>query len=73
MAKYCYTVEGRMSFPLDMLRYDRCWPADGDSAAEIYASFDRTERGTFKVNLVSDNKPTSGRWQSFLWSVKEVM
>jgi hypothetical protein len=73
--RYEFTVMGKLPFPLDMLRYDRCYPVDGDSAAAIARSLDRdnrdTPRETYQVTLISDNPPTSGRWASFLWHVKE--
>ncbi|KKK78562.1 hypothetical protein LCGC14_2842300, partial [marine sediment metagenome] len=31
MKMRAYTVRGRLPFPLDMLRYDSCWP---DSAVD---------------------------------------
>lgn len=67
------TVRGTMRFPLDMLRYDACFPETGADVAAIAASLDRGVNET-EVNLLhrtDDRKwtPTEGRWASFLWAV----
>lgn len=80
MRTYRFTVQGYGQFPLDMLRYDACWPDTGYDVAEIHASFDpkmRTERARaktpFKVTLSSGiMTPTAERWASFLWKVVGV-
>jgi len=68
-----FTVEGRGDFPLDMLRYDRCFPRTGMDCDTI------TYTGEVRqVTLVALNRvnrfwaPTEGRWLSFGWSVVEV-
>lgn len=69
---YKFTVSGLFPFPHDMLRYDGCYPADSESAAEIKASdAEDRERRTYTVRLISTfrHPPTDGRWSSFLWSV----
>jgi hypothetical protein len=40
MAMYVqtFTVTGSMSFPLDMLRYDACWPSSQDDVGELIAA-----------------------------------
>jgi hypothetical protein len=59
---------------MDMLRYDACYPATSDDAAEIATSLDRYDE-RFEIKLVSwhpmvvERGPTCGRWSSFLWSV----
>ncbi len=60
-----FTVEGFGAFPVDMLRYDACYPADSVSATLING------RGRRAVNLRSYREPTIGRWNSFMWTVKE--
>lgn len=60
MAKptYTYWVTGVGQFPTDMLRYDR--------GKAIYAM----EQGKRVFHLIhGENRPTEGRWTSFLWSV----
>lgn len=68
---YRFTVVGRGDFPYDMLRFDECYPVDGDSAANIV----RWTRGTREVVLISHQprkwwNPTFDRWRSFGWVVK---
>ena len=64
-AVYHYTVEGKGSFPIDMLRYDAAYPAREEDSYQI--AYD--ERGLRKVNLTSYFAPTPGRWESFMWRV----
>lgn len=66
-----FTVEGRGSFPIDMLRYDSCWPArEGTDSFGIEASLrPRSGRDKRKVTLVGLREPTVGRWESFGWKV----
>ena len=71
-----FVVEGQGFFPLDMLRYDSCWPVDSDAVAEIHES---VERGVgnpvhHRVRMLSANPtgPTVDRWESFGWTVVSV-
>lgn len=75
-------ARGTLAFPLDMLRYDQCWPDDTASAVEIASSFDPHERfacgrdGTFKVVLShgitnKNRRWTPDRWRSFGWTLFE--
>ena len=63
-----FSVEGRGEFPLDMLRYDCCWPATGDDVANLDNWRDASRRVTFNSQK-ANGKPTDGRWASFGWSV----
>lgn len=66
MAKiYEFTVEGRGPFPLDMLRYDSCWPASRDAVVNMEDTRDMRQ-----VRLRSYNQPTLARWNSFCWGVE---
>lgn len=67
---YYFNVTGTGEFPWDMLRYDRCWPADGDSVANMM--YERGRDDPLKrrtVQMASNTPPTVGRWQSFMWRV----
>lgn len=66
---YRYTVAGGGYFPVDMLRYDRCWPEDTESALKLGR---RYEPGDAPVALVSNSPPTPERWRSFGWVVGKV-
>lgn len=61
---YSYYVVGLGIFPVDMLRYDRAWPARGDDVANIEKIGDRRF-----IKLNSYQKPTTARWNSFFWGV----
>ena len=79
-----FTVEGTYPFPVDMLRYDQCWPSreatDSVELAEAMSgTSDRIHRRNNpdhkprkrRVTLVTNaiNRPTVGRWESFGWKV----
>jgi hypothetical protein len=69
-----FRVEGRYPFPIDMLRYDRCWPASSDDAARIDYSRLPGNREVYiiKLYMAADHAgavPTAARWSSFGWTV----
>src|SRR5260221_2179864 len=70
-----FYVEGKMAFPVDMLRYDACWPGDVESATAIVIGRDDPEEYTKlrRVELRSHSAPTPGRWASFGWRVVKVI
>lgn len=68
-----FTVRGSGRFPIDMLRYDGCWPFQSTDSFAITHSF-TWEHGPepYEVRLETwQGKPTVGRWRSFGWDVKE--
>lgn len=68
-----FRVTGTGPFPVDMLRYDCCWPADQDSAVYIAASIPNGLPEGFKhsITLTGCQRPTIARWHSFGWQIKE--
>lgn len=70
-----FTVRSRFPFPVDMLRYDACYPKGSDDAHAILRSIE--VQGTPDIHSVTlvaikDRRqwePTVERWRSFLWSV----
>lgn len=68
---YVFEVEGRGTFPIDMLRYDSCWPkSEGTDSHEVESTFRPRSGGiTRKVTLIGLTEPTEARWQSFGWKV----
>lgn len=66
-----FTVEGKGEFPLDMLRYDRCWPATGSDANRIDTSLVPGVAPSRQVGLCGLIVPHIKRWQSFGWRVVE--
>lgn len=69
MTYYAFTVEGRGQFPLDMLRYDACYPADSDTVSQIDAEDEPGKRRRVRLLTSRDTPPTSDRWSSFGWRV----
>lgn len=73
--RHVFTVRGALAFPLDMLRYDACYPHSETDAHEIEGSI--RNYGTtapLTVTLVfhsgaSKTHPTGERWRSFGWEV----
>ena len=73
-----FTMEGYDAFPLDMLRYDACWPMSQDGIAELHASLDMRERAErrkaqkpFKVTLNTIGHVTTARWSTFGWRMSK--
>lgn len=69
-----FTVEGPGPFPIDMLRYDSCWPKnESPDSKAIEDSFPvRRVRGVVtRATLLSDkpSAPEVGRWASFGFKV----
>jgi hypothetical protein len=74
-----FVVKGRGRFPVDMLRYDACWPASSEDAGKItrlIADADHPDR--FSETPVTEvaltvapgyGPPTVARWNSYGWAV----
>jgi len=66
-----FTVTGRGAFPMDMLRYDICWPANETMSNLISdAFFHQPHRST--ISLKGLKPPTFARWRSFGWEVVDL-
>lgn len=75
MAHYLvtFTVKGHRHFPVDMLRYDSCHPADPEAVDGILE--DTPAAREVRLNLIAFSKdvgPTTARWASFGWQVTDV-
>lgn len=68
---YTFTVIGNDDFPIDMLRYDLCYPKSQADASEITKTF-RARTGDYRVTLISSKAPTEERWGSFGWAMESV-
>ena len=71
-----FKVRGQTAFPVDMLRYDRCWPETREDSKEIERFVRQEVNATGCVGLlsVSNNsnwRPASDRWRAFGWSLFE--
>lgn len=60
-------VEGRGEFPIDMLRYEQCWPAL-ESQAGLFATGDLKTRWLVLAKR-SGSQWNAARWESFGWRV----
>ena len=70
MKMWEFEVRGSGYFPMDMLRYDGCYPATTDDVLRMSDN----EKGWRTVRLFmpvssKDIVPTVGRWRSFGWQV----
>ena len=64
--KYKFVVKGRGRFPLDMLRYDCCYPT-----GEFYPGKNNEESRLVEMAAIFPKNwsPTDQRWRSFGWMV----
>lgn len=63
-----FQVTGTGAFPVDMLRYDLCWPATGSDSTDIQSSH-LPSRTVHRIDLKGLKLPTAARWASFGWKV----
>lgn len=71
---YRFKVTGNTAFPIDMLRYDRCFPASARDAGLITSAMTYDNNGALTVDLLTYQErkhwmPNSARWKSFQWEV----
>lgn len=70
-----FVVEGSSPFPIDMLRYDACYPATSADCEIItgYGYDGEKVRVTLKHRVLKNENPQAcperGRWSSFKWQV----
>lgn len=77
MSKHIWFVvrqRGKLGFPLDMLRYDSCYPATSEDATRIGMTLRREPcpwllDEPHTIELTGPRSPTAGRWASFGWDV----
>ncbi len=74
-----FEVVGDLPFPLDMLRYDSCYPDTHEDVVAIEDSFDRgsgavrPHRVTLrKLHAGKDPRIEKARWASFSWKVGQT-
>jgi len=62
-------VVGSGPFPMDMLRFDYCFPVRGEDAAKLEA--DRTEKRAIALKSFTEGGQifNEARWHSFGWEV----
>lgn len=73
---WTYKVTGQGTFPDDMLRYDRCWIDPADDLLALRNELHDPNAPHFlprrTITIVGQKEPTTGRWQSFGWTVSDV-
>lgn len=69
MSHYIYRVSGRGEVPRDMLRYDECW---GVGRNDRKAIIETDAKGVRAITLIGPRPPTTGRWESFGWTVTSI-
>jgi hypothetical protein len=67
-----FIVQGVLPFPIDMLRYDACYPASEADSSIINRSLTHDTRGKITVEVRTRSPLTVGRWKSFGWQVVGV-
>lgn len=73
---YKWLVSGFTRFPIDMLRYDECFPLTESDSGVIAHTLEVSRRttGPFEVQVGSYSRtPSNERWKSFGWKVKLVL
>lgn len=71
MTKQVFEVEGSGFFPIDMLRYDSCWPYSQEDVSGISCTYELQPMRRVKLCRIVRNKnlmPTGDRWASFGWT-----
>lgn len=66
---HTFKVIGRGAFPLDMLRYDECYPTRGQDVDMLDPSSDSDEAVQLRAVHHRTWEPCAGRWESFGWEV----
>jgi hypothetical protein len=66
-----FTVAGTGTFPLDMLRYDRCWAKTQEDTTILRSTAYKPSKHELTVTLqsIGTAAPTIDRWESYGWSV----
>lgn len=72
-----FVVEGSGPFPIDMLRFDACYPCTPDDVFAISAPSAQGPRTVALRHRIGGGEmlnaiPTKGRWASFGWHVRTV-
>lgn len=71
--EWVYEVTGRGDFPIDMLRYDRAFPATEEDSYKIKYTFGTPSKNEPTIKLKSNLRgPTTARWASFGWYAVEL-
>jgi len=74
MKRYTFRVIGVDNFPVDMLRYDGCYPRTSEAVLNIISENEGKPRSVELVKAVENKEqlPTTARWASFGWKVTDI-
>lgn len=66
-----FRVRGSYPFPVDMLRYDACWPATETDSFLLHGVIEAVSPvKVVEITLATyAERSTPGRWESGLWKV----
>jgi len=64
-----FVVKGLGQFPIDMLRYDQCFPLREDESAKIAKSWRGLDIELGRHVTDESDEPSYDRWLSFGWKV----
>lgn len=70
-----FEVVGQTAFPIDMLRYDSCFPETVQDSKMIKESLESPNSGMRTVGLVcltgkTDWRPATDRWRASGWTIR---
>lgn len=65
-----FTVEGVGAFPLDLLRFDQCFPETEKDSGALERGGRRTV--TLRRRTLQVGDPSEGRWAAVGWTVTNV-
>ena len=74
MWRHNFVVVGHGRFPIDMLRYDQCFPSSEYDSGQIAESVHHVGERTVTLSAYTSLKnwqPEFERWKSFLWKVEK--
>jgi len=63
-----FYVTGHGHFPIDMLRYDRCWPTI-NNRNDVFQACHREPITVELETDIPEYRLTPGRWSSFGWAM----
>lgn len=67
-----FKVRGSGSFPMDMLRYDACYPLSSEDAAKLSNTTGVWEIRLSHYDIIKTWTPCVNRWRSFICEVVEI-
>jgi len=74
MWRHTFIVVGQGRFPIDMLRYDQCFPNSEYDSSQIADSVRHIGKRIVTLSAYTSLKnwqPEFERWKSFLWKIEK--